>query len=170
MMSEKIYLSVPGRKPAPKPYRYRECGLDNVYLVNGFTYQDTPYGPGVSFHNIPGLHAAITRALVCKEDPLKPQEFRFLRNRLKLTQAEFADLIGSTRQNIGRWERGTTNDIPGPADLLARLCAGAGIRTKDELAAVLEKAKKDQAEKERKQAREAKPARREWREHAAAPC
>ncbi len=164
MMSGKIYLSVPGRRPAPKLYRYKECGLDNVYLVNGFTFHDTPYGPGVSFHSIPGLHRAITRALVCKKGRLEPQELRFLRNRLKLTQAEFADLIGSTRQNIGRWERGTC-DIPGPADVFTRICAGAGVRTRDELAALLNKGKKVEAEKERKQA---KPARREWREHAAA--
>lgn len=166
-MSGKIYLSVPGRKPAPKAYRYSECGLDNVYLVNGFTYHDTPYGPGVSFHNIPGLHAALTRALVCKKGPLEPQEFRFLRNRLKLTQAEFAHMIRSTRQNIGRWERGTTDDIPGPADVCARICATAGVRTRDELAAVLNKGKKVEAKKQRSHA---KPPGREWRENAAAAC
>jgi putative transcriptional regulator len=29
-------------------YHYTECGLDNVYLENGFTVHKTAYGRGVS--------------------------------------------------------------------------------------------------------------------------
>lgn len=156
-MSKRIYMSFRGRKAAPKPYRYVECGLDNIYLRNGFKIHETPYGRGVSFENLRGLHKAIVRALFVKKGWLEPQEFRFLRNHLKLTQGEFADLIGTTRQNIGRWERGDTDDIPGPADRLARLCAVAEIRTKDELLTVLEKAREPEPEPEP-----------EWRERMAA--
>ena len=29
-------------------YHYRECGLRNVWLANGFEQHETPYGPGVA--------------------------------------------------------------------------------------------------------------------------
>ena len=31
-------------------YHYRECGLRNVWLANGFDEHDTPYGPGIAIH------------------------------------------------------------------------------------------------------------------------
>jgi hypothetical protein len=35
------------RKPAhaPEPFHYTASGLENVWLLNGFTVEDTPYGP-----------------------------------------------------------------------------------------------------------------------------
>jgi len=36
-------------------YHYRECGLDNVWLLNGYELHDTPYGKGVSFVDVEGL-------------------------------------------------------------------------------------------------------------------
>ena len=42
-----------------KPYHYKGCGLDNVYLHGGVTYVDTPRGKAVQIENIEGLHRAI---------------------------------------------------------------------------------------------------------------
>lgn len=45
-------------------YHYTECGLDNVYLLNGFEYVETPRGSGAMIKNWKGLHGAIGRHLV----------------------------------------------------------------------------------------------------------
>jgi hypothetical protein len=43
-----------------EPYQYRESGLDDVWLVNGFTIRDDPaYGPLIFISDIDGLHRAI---------------------------------------------------------------------------------------------------------------
>jgi hypothetical protein len=33
-------------------YHYQECGLDNVYLANGYREVETPYGPAVSVEDV----------------------------------------------------------------------------------------------------------------------
>ena len=42
-------------------YHYTGCGLDNIYLANGFERKVTPYGEGVSIADADGLHEAIGR-------------------------------------------------------------------------------------------------------------
>lgn len=103
-----------------KPYHYKACGLDNVYLVNGFYMEETEYGPVISFEDIEGLHALIAHRLVNHDRELSGKEFRFLRKELEFSQKEVARLFGYDEQTIGRWERGE-NDMPGSADRLIRL-------------------------------------------------
>ncbi len=102
------------------PYRYTECGLDNVWLANGFTRYDTPYGPGVAIDDVDGLHRAIARRLVHARRPLAGKEVRFLRKELDLSQEGLAALLGCTGQTVARWEKDETT-IPGAADRLLRL-------------------------------------------------
>jgi putative transcriptional regulator len=103
-------------------YRYRECGLDDVTLVNGYKRVKTPYGEGVSIVDIDGLHTAIADVLTKKPGPLTAQEFRFLRKHLKLSQDALANLIGADVQALARWEK-SKSAIPGPSDRLLRaLC------------------------------------------------
>ena len=102
------------------PYRYTECGLDDVWLANGFTRHDTPYGPGVAIDDVDGLHRAIARRLVHARRPLAGKEVRFLRKELDLAQEGLAALLGCTGQTVARWEKGETA-IPGAADRLVRL-------------------------------------------------
>jgi putative transcriptional regulator len=45
-------------------YHYRECGLDNIYLLNGFDPVETPRGVSVQIRDREGLHLAIGRCLV----------------------------------------------------------------------------------------------------------
>lgn len=106
--------------PADAPFHYRRCGLDNIYLINGF---DTIHEDGedhVAVADVDGLHKAIGVHLVCTRKTLAPKEIRFLRRTLDLTQAEMGRLIGQSDQQIARWEKGE-NNISGPADRLLRL-------------------------------------------------
>ena len=45
-------------------YHYTESGPDNVFLVGGYDYVDTPRGRTVVIRDIDGLHRVIGRALV----------------------------------------------------------------------------------------------------------
>ena len=103
-------------------YHYIESGLDNVYLVNGFEFVDTPRGQGVTIRNREGLHRAIGLWLVRDKRNLTGREFRFLRNELNLTQRNLAELLGVSDQAIARWEKGRTKEpIDGPAQRMIRL-------------------------------------------------
>ena len=47
-----------------EPYHYTECGLDYVWLRNGFKRHETPYGSGVAITEADQLHKVIARAVV----------------------------------------------------------------------------------------------------------
>lgn len=101
-------------------YHYTDSGLDNIYLENGYTIHKTPYGEGVSIQDTEGLHRAIGKSLISHPYALNGAEFRFLRMEMELTQKCIADLIGSTEQNVRRWETSRQKDIQGPADRMLR--------------------------------------------------
>ncbi len=89
-------------------YHYRECGLRNVWLANGYDEHETPYGPGVAFHDVEGLHRTIARGLISKGGKLTGTELRFLRQEMGLSQAKLATMLGNDVQSIALWEkRGT---------------------------------------------------------------
>lgn len=104
-----------------KAYRYTESGLDNVYLANGFKIHKTPYGRGVSIEDTAGLHRMIGRWLIDLPKPLNGAELRFLRLEMELSQSGIAALIGSTEQNVRRWEKARARPMPGPADRILRV-------------------------------------------------
>ena len=106
----------------PTRYRYTECGIDNIYLLNGFDFVDTPRGASVKIRDVEGLHRAIGMMLVRDRQSLNGQEFRFLRHELNQTQADLAAMLGVSVQSVARWEKGRTKDtIDGPAQRLLRL-------------------------------------------------
>ena len=100
-------------------YHYRESGLDNVWLVNGYERHKTSEGAAVSFRDVDALHMAIAKALVEKPARLTAKEFRFLRTELDLSQKALGDVIGASEQAIARWERGVTV-VPAAEDRLLR--------------------------------------------------
>lgn len=102
-------------------YHYDECGLDRVYLVNGYAVRDTPYGQAVAINDVEGLHRAICRAIVQRSKPIDGAELRFIRKHLDLPQRELAALMGETEQDVYRWEKGRAKAIPGAADRLIRV-------------------------------------------------
>ncbi len=89
-------------------YHYTECGLDYVYLVNGFVVHDTGYGGAVEVEHADRLDRQIAQAIIDHQGPLTGQEVRFLRGLLDLTQAELGDLLGKDAQSVARWERSKT--------------------------------------------------------------
>ncbi len=87
-----------------KAYRYVQSGLDNVLLLNGFRYEDTPYGRGVAIDNVEGLHRTIAQAVTEKPGELIGPEFRFLRVQLELSKKRLSELLGLTTQDIEKCE------------------------------------------------------------------
>ena len=88
-------------------YHYTECGLDNVYLINGFEFVETPFGSGVHIENVDGLHRAIGKDVIELERPLVGKEIRFLRESMDCSQRELAELLGfGDSQPILHAERG----------------------------------------------------------------
>ena len=102
-----------------KPYHYTECGLDYVYLVNGFEPIDTGYGPVVQVMNASKLDRAIADVVVRRQSRLVGREVRFLRGILDMTQAELGKALGKDAQSIARWEKGKT-EIPPTEDIAIR--------------------------------------------------
>lgn len=102
-------------------YHYEECGLDNVYLENGFSFHETPYGKGVSFHDAEGLHKAIAASLIEQPCPLIGAELRFLRHEMELSQKNLAAILGVDEQALRRWEKARSKSFNGAADRLLRV-------------------------------------------------
>ncbi|MBA5689404.1 hypothetical protein [Rugamonas apoptosis] len=100
-------------------YHYTDGGLRNVWLKNGYTEHNTPYGQGVSFHNLDGLAAAICRALCDKPGKLTGTEFRFIRTTLLLSQKSLGKLFGYTEQAVAKWEK--YGKVPKLVDAALRL-------------------------------------------------
>jgi DNA-binding transcriptional regulator YiaG len=99
-------------------YHYTECGLQNVWLRNGYRKEKTPHGPAVSFTDVAGLHRLIGRTLALRPQ-LTGAEVRFLRKELSLSQAALAQMLGCTEQNVSLWER--RGRMPKVADRMLRL-------------------------------------------------
>lgn len=102
-------------------YHYEDCGLDRVYLANGYTISVTPYGEAISISDVDGLHRAIGRAIVQSPKPIDGAELRFLRKCLDMSQKELAALMGETEQDVYRWEKQRDRPVVGAADRLIRL-------------------------------------------------
>ncbi|RMW98877.1 hypothetical protein EBQ26_06110 [Allofranklinella schreckenbergeri] len=101
-------------------YHYTDGGLRNVWLANGYTIRQTPYGEAVAIQDLEGLTQAICMALVRKEKPLTRTEFRYIRSSgLQLSQANLASTLGVDAQTVARWEK--TARIPKMADKFIRL-------------------------------------------------
>lgn len=114
------HYAVRGREKASEAYHYTQCGLDDVFLLNGYKRHQTSYGSGATVENAEGLHHAIAAHLCRNKAFLSSKEFRFLRKLLDLTQAELAVFLGCDAQSIARWEKGKT-EVNGAADKLVRV-------------------------------------------------
>ena len=101
-------------------YQYRQCGLDNIRLLNGFKVKRTQHGEAISIQDMDGLHHAIGTFLVREKKNLTGAEVRFLRHELGLSQKVLGVLLGKSEQTLARWEKGQSR-IDGPADRLLRL-------------------------------------------------
>ena len=100
-------------------YHYDMCGLDNVYLVNGFKTIKTSEGKAVSIHKLDDLHHVIADKLVKMPRRLTGKEFRFLRIELDMSQKTIGELMGKKDQSIAKWEKGELT-LPKLADVIIR--------------------------------------------------
>ena len=101
-------------------YHYVDSGLDNVYLENGYTIHQTPYGEGVSIKDTDQLHKLIGKWLVDTAKRLNGAELRFLRLQMEMTQRNLAGFLGEEEQAVRRWEKYRTKPIRGSVDHLVR--------------------------------------------------
>jgi len=101
-------------------YHYRECGLDHVYLLNGFAYRETRYGRALNIQDLDGLHRAIGIHLARGKRALTGAELRYFRIELGLSQTMLGMLLGKSGQTVARWERGQSR-IDAMADRVVRL-------------------------------------------------
>jgi len=102
-----------------KAYHYTQCGLKNVWLLNGHDIdEDNPYGKFVVIHDMDGLHRVIARALVNKAGPLNGAEFRFLRKELDMSQKRIGEFMSRDRQTIANIEK--SDEVDGLYDYLIR--------------------------------------------------
>lgn len=97
---------------------YTDCGLENIYLANGYQVMETPYGRAVSVENARELHQRIGCDLVNGVPHLSGRQFRFLRAVMDMTQAELARPFGNDVQTIARWEK--LSRVPKLANQLIR--------------------------------------------------
>lgn len=100
-------------------YHYTESGLDYIWLRNGYTEEETPWGPGVAIDNVEGLHKVIALALARKEARLTGAEFRFLRRELDLSQRQIAAMWKVSEQTIANYEKGA-RPIPVTSEAVLR--------------------------------------------------
>jgi putative transcriptional regulator len=98
---------------------YKSCGLDNIYLVGGFTRHKTRHGSGISIQNVEGLHLAIADMLIDSKASLTGKPIKFLRKEMKLTQVQLAALLKVDEQSVARWEKGEFQ-ISGAAEIVLR--------------------------------------------------
>lgn len=120
-------------------YHYRESGLDNIYLVDGYTIeQDEDYGELFSIEDVEGLHAEILRHLIELPRPLNGAEFRFIRTEMDLSQKALGGMIGSNEQSVAKWEKSRDKPIGNRvADRMLKILASEHIGQTGEVAKLL---------------------------------
>jgi DNA-binding transcriptional regulator YiaG len=101
-------------------YHFTECGLDNIYLVNGFEITKNNDDEEIFIHDIHGLLKTIGMMLVTKQGLLIGNEIKFIRTTLDLSQTALARSIGCSYQTILLWEKDKT-PISNTADRLLRI-------------------------------------------------
>ncbi|MDD5394390.1 MAG: helix-turn-helix domain-containing protein [Thiothrix sp.] len=101
-------------------FHYQSCGLDNVWLRNGFESQQTPYGEATAIADVKGLHKTIGLFITDNEPLLSGVEIRFLRKELDLSQTMLAEVVGVSEPTIRNWETGR-QPVTAPADRFIRL-------------------------------------------------
>jgi putative transcriptional regulator len=118
-------------------YQYKESGLDNVYLMNGYEYAKGQGGSrAVIIHDIDKLHEAIGRFLVKERKELAGDEIRFLRHELGMSQDTLARLLDVTEQTVRRWEQGKL-PIPRAADAILRKVYAEKIGGNEKISEIL---------------------------------
>ncbi|MEY4725416.1 MAG: hypothetical protein RLZ36_43 [Pseudomonadota bacterium] len=102
-----------------KYFHYTACGLDNVWLANGYKVKATRHGNAVAVNDVDGLHKLLTQTLIEKSSRLSGKEFRFLRTQLGLSQEALAAMLDFSENAVSLWERKDT--VPAVCDQWLRM-------------------------------------------------
>ena len=119
-MTDNHKFGLDGEAHSPEPLHYTQCGLDDVFLVNGFSREETDYGPATSIHNVDRLHHVIGMHIVRHKKTLSAKEMKFLRRQMNFTQRELGNAMGVTAQTIARYEKDEA-PVSGPVNRLIRI-------------------------------------------------
>lgn len=136
-MSNATGFSLNDREMSAEPLHYTMCGLNDIYLLNGFKRHTTPYGTGVAVEKADALHMEIGDYLIKHRKVLGPKDVKFLRKNMNFTQEDLARCLGVTSQTVARYEKGST-EISGPADRMIRLVYAFHLLPEEERARVME--------------------------------
>ncbi|RLJ17327.1 transcriptional regulator [bacterium endosymbiont of Escarpia laminata] len=79
--------------------------MDYIYLTNGYEIKETPFGEGVTIHNLDGLHRAIAADLVNDRPNWTGAELRFIRKELGFTQQTLGAFVSRDAQTVALWEK-----------------------------------------------------------------
>lgn len=110
-------------------YRYRECGLDNVYLQNIDVRVCESCGTKVPrLLRARDIHATIACAIAMQPCPLRGQDVRFLRKQLGYSGREWATFLRTDASTLSRWEN-NQQEIGTQSDSLIRFLY---LRIRDE--------------------------------------
>ena len=101
-------------------YHYLKCGLDDVYLLNGFKRLPSPLGTSIAISDVDQLHEAIGTSPCRRKWKLSGSEVWFLRQEMLMSQARSAHLLEATEQTIHRWQA-EMSGIPRAAEAILRL-------------------------------------------------
>ena len=136
MKGDKFKVLEGGIDADPRQYHYAECGLKDVYLMNGFEIKTHDEDEYVFIHNVEDLHWAIGRHLVTRHsERLNGSELRFLRKTMDLTQVQLAAEFGKKEQTVARWEKGEVR-VPVSEEKLLRAIFLAMAKSEDDAAMI----------------------------------
>jgi DNA-binding transcriptional regulator YiaG len=122
----------PGEAQSSRALRYEACGLDEIYLLNGFKFESRGGRKFIQIMDCEALHMEIARHLVLTRKVLSGKEIRFIRVQMDQTQRELAESLGLTSQTVARWEKDQI-PIPGAADRLLRILFMVSLLDGEEL-------------------------------------
>jgi transcriptional regulator with XRE-family HTH domain len=138
MVSVAKFVRQNGQTPEGNLLRYGACGLDGVYLLNGWSRENVDGEDYLAVEDLDGLWKTIGFHLVSERKSLESQEIRFLREHMDLTQAELAAKVRVADQTIARREKGET-ETPGSADFMVRILFLTSERAQPEGRKIIDK-------------------------------
>ena len=118
-----------------KQWHYTACGLDNVWLANGYVVKHTRHGQAVSVSDVDGLHQLLAQTLIEKPGRLSGKEFRFLRTLLGLSQEALGSVFDFSENAVSLWERKDT--VPSACDQWLRMLVLAKLEGNTKLSDAL---------------------------------
>jgi DNA-binding transcriptional regulator YiaG len=107
-------------------YKYAECGLSTVNLVNITVYQCSCGAIIPEIPQVSDLHRKIVFRLISKPTLLTGEEIKFLRKMADLSGVQLAKLLGTHKTNLSKWENGSRK-ITKKTDCALRLLCFTGM-------------------------------------------